>query len=488
MAVLCTLWTAACGGNARRTDTRQPLTIRIGTFLANTPGQLRVSDLAGILSAEPLVAVAWDGRPVFRLAESAGESADGLALTVTLRPNAKFHSGEPVTAAAVRELLVPQLAKRTEVTDVQVRDERTLVVRLNRPHSFKVVDLSDYSIDDAKRVELRTGPFRVLSEAPEVVLERFPDYHQGTPTVQRIEIKEFATHRMAWTAMMRGEVNFLHEVSRDAIDFIQAGGDIRAYPLLRPYYVPLVFNQKHPILRRREVRIALNEAVDRQEVVHTGMRGHGEPAEGPFWPYHWAYPQGHDAVPYNPEAAKVRLDAAGLRVRDSTANTMPSRFAFTCLVPLGDTRFERISLVVQRQLFSIGVDMQLKLVPISQFSEQIMKGDFEAFIFEMASARTLSFPYRFWHSENGALPTGYAAANDALDRMKFANSDEDVRAGVADVLRVMRADPPAVFLAFPREARAADASLAIPHERDRDVLGTLWQAQPAALASSEVPR
>ena len=36
--------------------------------------------------------------------------------------------------------------------------------------------------------------------------------------------------------MMRHEVNFLHEVNRDAIDFVEAGGDIRAYPLLRPYY------------------------------------------------------------------------------------------------------------------------------------------------------------------------------------------------------------------------------------------------------------
>ena len=60
--------------------------------------------------------------------------------------------------------------------------------------------------------------------------------------------------------MMRDEVNFLHEVNREAIEFIEAGGDLRAYPLLRPYVVSLVFNTKHPLLRRREVRIALNEA------------------------------------------------------------------------------------------------------------------------------------------------------------------------------------------------------------------------------------
>ena len=114
--------------------------------------------------------------------------------------------------------------------------------------------------------------------------------------------------------MMRHEVNFLHEVSRDAIEFAEAGGDIRAYSLLRPYYTALVFSMGHPVLRRREVRVAINEAIDRDELVRNGMRGHGEIAEGPFWPNHWAYPQGRFPVSFNPEAAKLRLESVGLKI------------------------------------------------------------------------------------------------------------------------------------------------------------------------------
>ena len=53
--------------------------------------------------------------------------------------------------------------------------------------------------------------------------------------------------------------------------------------------------------------------------------------------------------------------------------------------------------------------------------------------------------------------------------------DEDVNAAVADVLRVMRDDPPAIFLAFPREARALDRSFEVPYETDRDIFGTFWR-------------
>ena len=40
----------------------------------------------------------WDGRPVYRLAESVTESSDGRLLTVKLRRDVRFHTGELMTA------------------------------------------------------------------------------------------------------------------------------------------------------------------------------------------------------------------------------------------------------------------------------------------------------------------------------------------------------------------------------------------------------
>ena len=48
----------------------------------------------------------------------------------------------------------------------------------------------------------------------------------------------------------------------------------------------------------------------------------------------------------------------------------------------------------------------------------------------------------------------------------------------------LRADPPAAFLVWPREARAADVSIDVPYEPDRDIFGTLWQMKRAAPAGS----
>ena len=473
---------SACTTDARPAApaVRGPLVVRIGMFLPDVPQGNPTTALAGFLTTEPLVTVTWDGRAVFRLIESVEESEDGMLLTATLKPKLRFHSGELVTAARVRDIIRPKVKRvaAVDIKDITTDGETKLVFHLYRPHTFKAVDLSAFVVDGGDRPDHRTGPFRVVSDGPPIVLEPFAEYDQGAPTsVSRIEIREFQTHRAAWSAMLRGEVNFLHEVNRDAIGFIQTGGQMRPYALLRPFYSALVFNVRHPILGRREVRVALNEAIDRQEVVSNGLRGHGEIAEGPFWPHHWAYPHGRVPLSHNPEAARVRLDAAGLPVHRSVAGEMPSRLSFTCLVPLGDSRFERIALVVQRQLFAIGVDMRLQAVPIPTLYARAGKGDFEAFISEATTGRTLKFPYDIWHSKGGYALSGYSAADAALDRMKMARFDDQVRPAVLDVMRVLRDDPPAIFLTLPREVRAADSSFDIPYDTDRDVFYTLWQTR-----------
>ena len=459
---------SACDGDARRAAPSDVAEVRIGTFTGGAGG------IANLLASEPLIAVGWDGRPERRLAESATPSEDGLALTVKLKPNVKFHTGEVVTAGRVRELLLKK-SLMSEVRRIDVPGDLSLVIQLKRPHSIKPADLSEAPIDDDERPQLRTGPFKIVAPPPVAELEAYSEYHNGLAAVPRVKIREYPNHRMAWTAMMRGEVNFLHEVNRDSIEFIETGGHVQAYPLLRPYVIPLVFNLKHPVLRRREVRIAINEAIDRAEIVSNGMRGHGEPAEGPFWPHHWAYSHGRHSFPFNPEAARLRLDAAGLKIR-SDPPRMPSRFRFRCILSSNDARFERIALIVQRQLFMIGVDMQLELVPRAAFVQRLAKtGDYDAFIFEMSTGRTLNFPYRFWHSKVDAAMAGYSTADEPLDRMKTGATDNDVRAAVSEVMRMMRADPPAAFLVTPREVRAADTAFDIPYETDRDVFGTFWE-------------
>jgi peptide/nickel transport system substrate-binding protein len=412
-------------------------------------------------------------------------SDDGRTVTLQLREGVVFHDGTPLTA----EIVVEHLRRLTDapgydrVKSIEVESPRSLVIRLHDPDAFLLGELSKTSIKIGKNQEIGTGPFVLRTRDPEVVLEPFAKYHLGPPAISKIVVQTYETPRASWAAMMRGDVSFLHEVNRDAMGFVEAGSRIQTFSFPRPYYIPIVFNTRHPILGRRPVRQAINEAIDRSEIAAKALNNRGQPADGPIWPNHWAYNSASRTYSYNPEAARIRLDAAGLPVKAGAAGEMPRRFKFRCLFWSEDAMFERIALVVQKQLFEIGIDVDMVPVTLQEIRARHISGDFEALLVQMVSGRSLDWVYWFWRSAPGKTAgiarSGYTAADSALDRLRGARSEDETRIAVADLQRVLYEDPPAAFLVRPETARAVDDSFAVPvEERNRDILGTIWQLKP----------
>lgn len=437
------------------------------------------------LYAETLLAMGWDGRFQPKLASEWKWEDGGRTLRLQLRRGVVFHDGTPLTAQLVASELRGRIGQGGgfgRVKTVTAEGEYQVVLQLSEPDNFLLADLSIGNIKTGKDHTVGTGPFVVTSREPEVTLDRFSNYHLGQPSLSRIVVKTYDTPRASWAAMLRGDIDFLHEANRDAVGFVEAGSRIKTFSFPRPYYIPIVFNIKHPVLGRREVRQAINEALDRSEIVTKALHGRGQPSDGPIWPYHWAYNSGTRKYTYNPEAAKIRLDAAGLPLISAGGGRMPRRFGFRCLFWAEDAEFERIALVVQKQLFEIGIDVEMVPVTLAEIGKRHGSGDFEAILVQMTSSRSLDWVYWFWRSvradEAAVGRSGYKAADAALDRIRTAQSDEETRAAVADLQRVLYDDPPAAFLVRPETARAVAESFVVPAEKGRDILGTLWQWRP----------
>jgi len=442
--------------------------------------------------SEPLVSVGLDGRPTARIATNWTWLNGSKTLRVTLRPNVFFHDGQQLSAELAAKILSPRPQgfglSYPSITSIVPSGPDQIDFNLSRPEAFLLSDLMDASVQmpdpsDKSRV-IGTGAYMLSGQRPNPVLRAFDRYYQGRPAIDEIAIKPYQSQRQAWAAMMRGEIDALHEVSREAADFVEAETTVKAFSFTREFYIPLVFNVRHKVLQRRDVRVALNEAIDKEVVVREGMRGRGEVANSPIWPKHWAHSAAQQLFAYNPDAARIRLDAAGLPLPKSSSSPaeMPSRFSFTCLMYGEDPRFERIALVVQKQLFEIGVDMKLEPVSMAELGGRAAKGDFDAFLFEMNSARSLSWVYLFWHSppEGPFVKTGYASADAVLDRLRHSQSDEETRLGTADLEGVFYEDPPAIFLAWEQATRAVSTKFAVPDEPGRDVIGLVRLWRPAA--------
>jgi peptide/nickel transport system substrate-binding protein len=438
-------------------------------------GERALEILVGFFADERLVALGRDGRPEPRLAERWEMSPDGLTWHFTLRRGLVFQNGQPITSTAARTAIVPDPqapASRVppglrDVVAVETPTPLEMVIRLKRPNAFLLEGLNLSPLTGDK--ESGAGPFRLEERTPgKATLRRFDHYYRGRSDLAGVTIAEYPSQREAWSAMMRGDVDVLYDIAPDAFEFVKESPNAHIASHLRPYVIALTFNMAHPRLGRRDVRRALNLAMDRARVIDTVAGGRGVPAVDHIWPNHWARDPSAPTFAFDPAAAGAALDAAGLRRK--AGGKPSSRFSFTCLVQ-ADPRFERLALQIQRQLLAIDVDMRLEALPISAFQERVASGRFDAFIGELVASHGLSFTYMAWHSAPEAfIRTGYSGADAVLDRVRAARTDDELRKAVHDLQRTMHADPPAAFLYWGQASRAVSRRFVLPAGDDVDIL------------------
>jgi peptide/nickel transport system substrate-binding protein len=271
--------------------------------------------------------------------------------------------------------------------------------------------------------------------------------------------------------MLRGRIDMLYEVGIDAMDSLQGASNVAMFTLLRRYQYVIVFNTKSDALRDRNVRRAINFAIDRATIVSEALNGHGAPSAGPVWPANHAAAANGPSFKYNATLA------AQLLSRKDRAETKPI-VRFTCLVR-PDTVHERIALSVKRHLQQIGVEMNIEQVSIDQLVGSMKNRQFEAVLTEMVSGPTLLRPYRMWHS-GGPAGADSPVIDAALERVRHAASDAEYTQAVQGFQQAAVDDPPAIFLAWMERARAVSKRFVVPAaEPGRDVLSSLRLWKPA---------
>lgn len=498
-AIVCL---AGCGGSTTdRPSTAPPaaqpgaaapgITIAVSNpQVQSAPGapDRAINGVVRLLTTERLMAVGRDGRPQPRIAERWDVSPDGLTWRFTLRRGLTFQDGEPITSAAVQRAIGPSDPNSTEyvipglrdVAAVEAPSSHEVVIRLRRPNAFLLDSLNLAPISGTSGSP--AGPFRLDQRLPNrAILGRFKGYYRGRPALESITVVGYPSHREAWSAMLRDEVDGLYDVAPEALEFAEDSPQTQVTSFLRPFVAALVFNMAHPQLGRREVRRALNMAVDRQRVIDTVAGGRGLPASDHLWPNHWARDASAPVFSFDAAAARAALDAAGFR--PAKRSGPPIRLAFTCLVQ-ADPRYQRLALLIQRQLLTVDVDMRLQSVPLPEFGSRVLSGEFDAFLSDVVAGLGLDLIYANWHSTPPGpyFRTGYRSADAVLDRIRQARSDEETRAAVHALQRTMFDDPPAVFIHWAYASRALSRRVAVPPDDGNDIMRSVdaWRRIDAA--------
>ena len=455
------------------------------------------------LSAEGLTQLSEDGRVVPRLAEKWQWENDGTRLRVTLREGVTFHDGTPLTSELAATILREAINKPSnhslypsflDVAQVRVEGDSQLVFDLRQKSAFLPENLGLPLTIGAQNSG--TGPYRVVKSGPsEIVLERFDDYHLGSPQIRGVVIRSFQTLRTAWTSLLRADIDMVSNVPPEAVEFI-SNDDIQVVSFARHYQYVVAFNSRTPQFSSQAVRHALNVAIDRPSLIKNVLQGRGTPATGPLWPQHWAIDPAVASYRFDPGLAISLLKSVDLSSYPRS-NVPNARFRFTCMIPANFILLERVALEVQKQLYAVGVDMQFDVVSPQEFNARVNEGRFEALLIDMVGGPTLERGFQFWRSARhfkGLNVFGYenAEADRTFEVLRVSANEAAVRSATSRLQQILLEDPPALFLAWNERTRAVSKNFSIVQEAGRDPIDPLytiwrWTAADRLQASVRTP-
>jgi oligopeptide transport system substrate-binding protein len=291
---------------------------------------------SGLVSLDPSFNVIPD------LAERWDVSPDGTIYTFSLRQNARFHDGRPVTAQDVvyswERAAHPALASDTVLTylgdivgiqemtsnqadhirGLRIVDEHTLEVTIDAPKPYFLLKLTAapaFIVDRANvesseewyRQPNGTGPYRLIewTRFERMVYEANKDFYLGAPSIPYIVVLLYAGDGQRMYESGEIDIAGVYSVERFTDPTEPLHNELVTGVSLCTHYV--VFDTKQPPFDDVNVRKAFSMAFDRQKYIDVVMDGHALPAVGPYPPGLPGFNTALAGLPYDPEQARQML-------------------------------------------------------------------------------------------------------------------------------------------------------------------------------------
>ena len=372
---------------------RAPVQLDFRKSYLASEAQLFTAIYEGLFSYHPLTM-----EPVPAAASSWELSQDRRQWTFTIRPNARFHNGDPLRAedfrAAWLSMIDPERnAPYSSLFDIieGARDfrlgrgdiesvgifvpaERTLVVRLNSPvsffpsmlchHSFNPIHPSMIHEEDwSRRLPVSNGPFYIAEMNDDhIVFARNPYYWDAQRvSVRRIIIRFVDSGEEAAEMWNAGEVHWIHGAVN--LDVLMDRGNIHVNAIFATHYY-FIRSTREPWNDFR-LRRALSLVLPWEEI----REGHILPATTLIFPIP-GYPrvQGLDTINVQ-EAQRLFAEAGfagGAGLPEQVIRIPPSQEAM------------RISgLMAGAWSEILGVQVRIDIVPFAQYLESLRLDDYD---------------------------------------------------------------------------------------------------------------
>lgn len=412
--------------------------------LSTNTSSLRLRELVynGLIKIEP------DFSPAPALAES-WENPDDTTWIFHLREGVTFHNGDPLTAEDVKftfdsildeTFAAPSRSFYTPITAIEVVDPLTVKFTLDQPYgpflsylNMPIVPKAVVEADPAAFATspVGTGPFKLVEwrRGDSIILEANPDYWDGAPLLDGIELRVIPDNSARVVALESGDLDLVQSpISPQDVKRMEGveGFTVNRVPAAGYTYINL--NCTDPVMSDVNVRKAISLLVNRQEILDGIYSGVGQLAKGPIPPGMWAYSDDLPDFEYNPEAARALLDEAGWTLgADGKRAKDGQPLSIVVRTHSEDPDRRQVAEVLQAVLAAEGIDSSTNIVEWPTFFADVQAGAYQMAIVGWLNLNNPDAAFFRQFTDGGAANYGKCLDPelDALIREARATLDQD---------------------------------------------------------------
>ncbi len=342
--------------------------------------------------------------------ETTPDGKQGIAVTYTIRPDARWGDGTPITTRDVvftwevgrhpRSGVIPKEFYRS-LYKIDVEDDNTFTLHFDKLtfdyNAINAFDLLPAHLDEAAFAEpeayrhrtlyetdttnpgLWFGPYRIAEVVPgsHVVLVASPTWWGDKPRFDRIVVRVIENTAALEANLLSGAIDMIAGELGLTIDQALAFEkrhadrfDISYKPGLAYEHIDL--NLDNPILADRRVRRALLHGLDRRAISDKLFAGRQPVADSNVNPLDWIHADDTPRYAFDPEKVAALLDEAGWSTgKDGVRrNAAGEPLTIEIMTTAGNRTRELVEQVLQSQWKQLGIDARIRNQPARVFFGQ----------------------------------------------------------------------------------------------------------------------
>jgi peptide/nickel transport system substrate-binding protein len=313
---------------------------------------------------------------------------------------------------------------------------------------FSVKSMDEFGADLGTQ-PVGAGPFKVEKFVPgqEMTLSAFADYWDGRPNLDTVVIRGYADEAAMLAAIESGEVNFAPYPPTAAIQRLQQDSRFKVEPGEPLVSLFLGCNQLQKPMDNLDVRLAINYAINRQNLIDGALYGLGELPATLISPVEFGFdPAGRAISTQDVAKAKEHVTKSGLPT--------PIEITFS----YENNRFwPQMAELIKADLEAVGFKVNLDKLEAGTYSNKVFSGETQLNM----TQRSLWVPdpdnkVRLLHSSQGSaqFETGIAETpfgkeiSDLIDQGRSETDPTKRLAIYKTIQEKMLAEMPYVMLAY----------------------------------------